>query len=64
MITGELALRQNKVLNNMLGCEIDFIVKGLDNGTRSIVASRKEAMLKKAPDLLSGQRYYRHRKDP
>ena len=44
---GELALRQNKVLNNMLGCEIDFIVKGLDNGTRSIVASRKEAMLKR-----------------
>lgn len=44
---GELALRQNKVLNNMLGCEIDFIVKGLDNGTRSIVASRREAMLKK-----------------
>ncbi len=44
---GELALRQNKVLNNMLGCEIDFIVKGLDAKTRSIVASRKEAMLKK-----------------
>lgn len=44
---GELALRQNKVLNNMLGCEIDFIVKGLDSKTRSIVASRKEAMLKK-----------------
>ncbi len=44
---GELALRQNKVLNNMLGCEIDFIVKGLDPKTRSIVASRKEAMLKK-----------------
>lgn len=44
---GELTLRQNKVLNNMLGCEIDFIVKGLDNTTRSIVASRKEAMLKK-----------------
>lgn len=44
---GELTLRQNKVLNNMLGCEIDFIVKGLDAKTRSIVASRKEAMLKK-----------------
>ena len=23
---GEITLRQNKVLNNMLGCEIDFIV--------------------------------------
>lgn len=44
---GELALRQNKILNNMLGCEIDFIVKGLDTPTRSIVASRKDAMLKK-----------------
>ena len=44
---GTLALRQNKILNNMLGCEIDFIVKGLDSKTRSIVASRKEAMLKK-----------------
>jgi len=31
----------------MLGCEIDFVVKGLDNQTRSIVASRKDAMLKK-----------------
>lgn len=44
---GQLALRQNKVLNNMLGCEIDFIVKGLEAKTRSVVASRKEAMLKK-----------------
>lgn len=44
---GELVLRQNKILGNMLGCEIDFIVKGLDNGSRSIVASRKDAMYKK-----------------
>ncbi len=44
---GDLSLRQNKVLNNMLGCEIDFLIKGLDTKTRSIVASRKEAMLKK-----------------
>ena len=44
---GSLSLRQHKVLNNMLGCEIDFIIKGLDTKTRSIVASRKEAMLKK-----------------
>ena len=44
---GEIALRQNKVLNNMLGCQIDFLVKGLDASTRSIVASRKDAMLKK-----------------
>lgn len=24
---GDISLRQNKVLNNMLGCEIDFIIK-------------------------------------
>ena len=56
---GELSLRQNKILNNMLGCEIDFLVKGLDAKTRSIVASRKEAMLKKTPDFLSGYRHIR-----
>lgn len=44
---GELMLRQNKILGNMLGAEIDFIVKGIDAKTRSVVASRKEAMLKK-----------------
>ena len=31
----------------MMGAEIDFIVRGIDNKTRSIVASRREAMLKK-----------------
>ena len=44
---GELNLRQNKILGNMLGCEIDFLIKGLENASRSIVASRKDAMLKK-----------------
>ena len=44
---GELVLRQNKILGNMLGCEIDFIVKGLDNSSRSVVVSRKDAMYKK-----------------
>ena len=44
---GELVQRQNKILGNMLGCEIDFIIKGLDNASRSIVASRKDAMYKK-----------------
>lgn len=34
-------------LKRMLGCEIDFIVKGLDSKTRSIAASRKDAMMKK-----------------
>ncbi|MCI9221414.1 MAG: S1 RNA-binding domain-containing protein [Lachnospiraceae bacterium] len=44
---GELALRQSKILGNMLGCEIDFIIKGLENSSRSVVASRKDAMYKK-----------------
>lgn len=43
----EQATRCNKLLNNMLGAEIDFIVKGIDHKTRSVVASRKDAMLKK-----------------
>lgn len=44
---GEISLRQNKIVNTMLGCEIDFIIKGLDSKTRSIAASRKDAMMKK-----------------
>lgn len=43
----ELMLRQNKILGNMLGAEIDFIVRGIDSKSRSVVASRREAMLKK-----------------
>lgn len=43
----ELMIRQNKILGNMLGAEIDFIVKGIDSRSRSVVASRKDAMLKK-----------------
>lgn len=43
----DLMRRQNKILGNMLGAEIDFMVKGIDSKTRSAVASRKEAMLKK-----------------
>ena len=43
----DMILRQNKTLSNMLGCEIDFVIKGIDSKTRSIVASRTEAMLKK-----------------
>lgn len=43
----DFIVRQLKLLNNMLGAEIDFIVKGIDSKTRSVVASRKDAMLKK-----------------
>lgn len=44
---GEMMLRQNKILGTMLGAEIDFVVKGIDSKTRSVVASRRDAMLKK-----------------
>ena len=39
--------RMRKLLNRMLGSEIDFIIRGIDPETRSIVASRRDAMLKK-----------------
>ena len=42
-----MIVRLHKLLSRMLGAEIDFIVKGIDSKTRSVVASRKEAMLKK-----------------
>ncbi len=44
---GEKQQRQSKIIGNMLGCEIDFIIKGMDTKSRSIVASRQEAMLRK-----------------
>lgn len=44
---GEMMLRQNKILGAMLGAEMDFVVKGIDAKTRSVVASRRDAMLKK-----------------
>ena len=43
----EFMTRKNKLLSKMLGAEIDFIVRGIDSKTRAVVASRKEAMLKK-----------------
>ena len=43
----ELMLRQNKILGTMIGADIDFMVKGIETKTRSIVASRKDAMMKK-----------------
>ncbi|MDR1630765.1 MAG: S1 RNA-binding domain-containing protein [Oscillospiraceae bacterium] len=44
---GDLLTRQTKILGNSLGAEIDFVIKGIDAKTRSVVASRKDAMLKK-----------------
>lgn len=60
----EMVRRQNKLLSNMLGCEIDFIVKGVDPKSRTVVASRKEAMLRKrqifymSPDASGAYRIY------
>jgi small subunit ribosomal protein S1 len=44
---GDTELRKSKIIGNMLGTEIDFIVKGIDSRSRSVVASRKEAMIRK-----------------
>lgn len=44
---GTEADQQSKILNGMLGAEIDFIVRGLDSKTRTAVASRASAMRKK-----------------
>ena len=43
----DLVVRHHKLVSNMLGAEIYFLVKGIDSKTRSVVASRREAMLKK-----------------
>lgn len=51
---GEMILRQNKILGTMLGAEIDFVVKGIDSKTRSVVASRRDAMLKKRQIFYMG----------
>ncbi len=43
----EMVAQYNKLFNKMMGCQIDFIVRGIDSKTRSVVASRAQAMLKK-----------------
>ena len=40
-------IRQHKLVSSMLGAEIDFLVKGIEAKTRSVVASRRDAMMKK-----------------
>lgn len=39
--------RQTRLANNMLGAELDFMIRDMDEKTQSVVASRKEAMLRK-----------------
>lgn len=43
----ELKRRELAVINNMMYSEIDFIIKGMDEKSHSVVASRKDAMLAK-----------------
>lgn len=43
----DMTVRYNKLFSNMMGCEIDFIVRGIDSKTKSVVASRADAMMKK-----------------
>lgn len=51
MPTGEeyadLMEELNRIINSRVFSEIDFVVKGIENKSRSIVASRTDAMLKK-----------------
>ena len=49
---GDIINRQNKILGNMLGSEIDFLIKGIDNKTRSVAASRKDVMLRLSRTFL------------
>lgn len=47
--------RQTRLANNMLGAELDFIVRDLDEASGSVAASRKEAMLRKRTQFYLGQ---------
>lgn len=38
---------QHRYLSMMLGAEIDFVVRGIDSDSKSVVGSRRDAMLKK-----------------
>ena len=44
---GDIKIRELRVINNMVGAEIDFMVLGLDEEMKSAVGSRRLAMEKK-----------------
>ena len=46
--------RLNRLLGNMLGAEIDFVVRGIDSHDRSVVGSRRDAMLRKRQTFYFG----------
>lgn len=41
---GDIQGRQIRIVNSMIGCELDFAIIALDNEERSVVASRRIAM--------------------
>lgn len=47
--------RQTRLANNMLGAELDFIIRELEEKSKSVVASRKEAMLRKRQQFYLNQ---------
>lgn len=47
--------RQTRIANNMLGSDIDFIIRDMDEASRSVVASRKDAMLKKRQTFYTAE---------
>lgn len=51
----EMILNYQKILNKMLGAEVDFVIKGIDGNSRSVVASRKDAMLKSSRSIISAR---------
>lgn len=46
-------VRKAKLANSMLGAEIDFIIKGIDRATGTVIASRKEAMTRKRKEFYA-----------
>lgn len=52
---GDSNIRKNKIMNNMIGCEIDFIVAQYDAESGSTVGSRRLAMEKKMQDFYIEQ---------
>lgn len=52
---GEMKSRQIRILNHMLGCEVDFVILGIDAEAQSVVASRKQAMLVKRNKFFFGE---------
>lgn len=44
---GSEIMRQGQIINTMIGAEIEFVLKGLDKKSKTVVGSRREAMIKK-----------------